>query len=175
MLDPFILSERLPGKDLGVEWLQMCRQGACSDKPAQGISAKEVNNVVASVVLVEWAGSTLRGRTRVVAIVGDAALGDLSDLEAATNSLSGTFVGLLMGAGLLVILGLPGLYARQAERAGVLGLISFVTTFVGLLFSDVIATEKYAFLFPKLAASPEGRALLNPSLPNPQSNLPYSL
>ncbi len=43
---------------------------------------------------------------------------------------------LIMVGALLVSLGLPGMYARQAEHAGKLGLIGFTLTFiVGLLFN----------------------------------------
>ncbi|HEY6410483.1 MAG TPA: hypothetical protein VIY29_23785 [Ktedonobacteraceae bacterium] len=66
---------------------------------------------------------------------------------------------ILVGA-LLVTLGLPGMYARQAERAGKLGLIGFTLTFfVGLLF-NVASGAIETFMFPTLAANVATRLLL---------------
>src|SRR5690349_9581985 len=57
---------------------------------------------------------------------------------------------LLMALGLLLIVaGLPGLYARQAKRAGWLGLVGFALTgFAVLLFGAVSAL--YALVIPLL-------------------------
>jgi len=56
----------------------------------------------------------------------------------------------LMGA-MLIALGLPGMYARFAGRAGVLGLIGFTFTFLYILVG--IASETIvAFIFPVLIA-----------------------
>lgn len=41
--------------------------------------------------------------------------------------------GLIIAGGIFMVMGLPGFYARQAEEAGILGLIGFVTFFVGVL------------------------------------------
>ncbi|MDP9477293.1 MAG: hypothetical protein M3R38_16700 [Actinomycetota bacterium] len=103
----------------------------------------------------------------IVAIVGHNAVRQASEFADITNSPSVTFVRLLMVGALLVIIGLPGLYARQAERAGVLGLLGFVMTFVGLLFADVVMTANYGFIMPKIAATSEGRALIESGLPDP--------
>ncbi len=103
----------------------------------------------------------------IVAIVGHNAVRQASELADLTNPPSVMFVRLLMVGALLVIIGLPGLYARQAERAGVLGLIGFVMTFVGLLFADVVMTANYGFIMPKIAATSEGRALIETGLPDP--------
>ncbi len=103
----------------------------------------------------------------IVAVVGHNAVRQASELADLTNPPSVMFVRLLMVGALLVIVGLPGLYARQAERAGVLGLIGFVMTFVGLLFADVVMTANFAFIMPKIAATSEGRALIESGLPDP--------
>jgi hypothetical protein len=67
---------------------------------------------------------------------------------------------LIMVGALLVSLGLPGMYARQAERAGKLGLIGFTLTFfVGLLF-NVASGAIETFMFPALATNVITRSLL---------------
>jgi len=49
-----------------------------------------------------------------------------------------------------LLLGLPGLYAAQSERAGRLGLVSFLMLFFGTLFFAV--SNHYGFIAPVLAA-----------------------
>ena len=49
-----------------------------------------------------------------------------------------------------LLLGLPGLYAAQSERAGRLGLVSFLMSFFGTLFFAV--SNHYGFIAPVLAA-----------------------
>lgn len=49
-----------------------------------------------------------------------------------------------------LLLGLPGLYAAQSERAGRLGLMSFLMLFFGTLFFAV--SNNYGFIAPVLAA-----------------------
>ena len=49
-----------------------------------------------------------------------------------------------------LLLGLPGLYVAQAERAGRLGLVSFLMVFFGTLFFAV--SNNYGFIAPVLAA-----------------------
>jgi uncharacterized membrane protein len=103
----------------------------------------------------------------IVALVGHNAVRQASEIADLTNPPSVMFVRLLMVGALLVIVGMPGLYARQAERAGVLGLIGFVLTFVGLLFADVVMTANFGFIMPKVAATTEGRALVEAGIPDP--------
>ncbi len=59
---------------------------------------------------------------------------------------------LALAGTLLVILGLPGLYFKQIDRAGLLGMIGFVVSFVGFLFLVGIQTFD-AFVSPALAAN----------------------
>ena len=49
-----------------------------------------------------------------------------------------------------LLLGLPGLYAAQSERAGRFGLVSFLMLFFGTLFFAV--SNNYGFIAPVLAA-----------------------
>jgi hypothetical protein len=49
-----------------------------------------------------------------------------------------------------LLLGLPGLYVAQSERAGRLGLMSFLMVFFGTLFFAV--SNNYGFIAPVLAA-----------------------
>ncbi len=49
-----------------------------------------------------------------------------------------------------LLLGLPGLYVAQSERAGRLGLVSFLILFFGTLFFAV--SNNYGFIAPVLAA-----------------------
>jgi MFS family permease len=49
-----------------------------------------------------------------------------------------------------LLLGLPSLYAAQSERAGRLGLVSFLMVFFGTLFFAV--SNNYGFIAPVLAA-----------------------
>jgi hypothetical protein len=71
---------------------------------------------------------------------------------------------ILVGA-LLVALGLPGMYARQAERAGKLGLIGFTLTFIVILLFNVALGAIETFLFPALAANAATRSFLAGPLP----------
>jgi hypothetical protein len=75
---------------------------------------------------------------------------------------------ILVGA-LLAALGLPGMYARQAERAGKLGLIGFTLTFFIVLLFTVASEAIETFMFPALAAHEATRSLLIGPLPAPYS------
>ncbi len=85
---------------------------------------------------------------------------DFSDPEAAVNTASyavDSLLGLLLTA--LVQLGLVGLYARQAEASGVLGLISFLLAFLGtglalgLAFIEAFVTPVVVTQAPELMES----------------------
>lgn len=45
--------------------------------------------------------------------------------------------GLIIAGGIFMALGLPGFYARQAEEAGILGLLGFVIWFIGIVIPYV--------------------------------------
>jgi hypothetical protein len=101
-----------------------------------------------------------------LAIVGSAITQEEGLLADVTDPLSIAFVKLLMAAALFALVGLPGFYARQAGRAGILGLAGFVMTFFGLMFADVVSTAEYAFVLPQAAATEEGRALISAGWPD---------
>ena len=69
-------------------------------------------------------------------------------LEQELRLVAGHWLGTFFGGFLL--LGLPGLYAAQSERAGRLGLVSFLMLFFGTLFFAV--SNNYGFIAPVLAA-----------------------
>ncbi len=61
---------------------------------------------------------------------------------------------------LLILLGLPGLYARQAERAGILGLVSTVLVFFSVGILDGMHNIIDSTVTPALATIPEAQPLL---------------
>jgi hypothetical protein len=64
----------------------------------------------------------------------------------------------------LALLGLPGLYARQAGRAGVLGLVGFTLTMVAGCYHCYLALYE-GFAVPVMARQPATQALLGPGGP----------
>ena len=67
----------------------------------------------------------------------------------------------LYTAVMLIALGLPGLYARQADHAGTLGLAGLVALFMGLVFGDPIHSVLEFTVVPVLAQSAAGPRLLD--------------
>lgn len=70
----------------------------------------------------------------------------------------------LFGSWVLAMLGLPGLYARQAGRAGVLGLVGFTLTMVAGCYHCYLALYE-GFAIPVMARQPAAQALLGPGGP----------
>lgn len=68
---------------------------------------------------------------------------------------------ILFLAWLLAVLGLPGFYARQAQRAGVLGLIGFVLTIAAAAYHLYLLLYE-ASATPLLAQDPATQALIGP-------------
>jgi len=67
-------------------------------------------------------------------------------------SLPWLLLGLMIFIGsLLFVIGLPGMYLRQAGRAGVLGLIGFILLFFALLLAGVVFIGVQVIVFPFLA------------------------
>jgi DNA-binding NarL/FixJ family response regulator len=60
---------------------------------------------------------------------------------------------LFLAWALLLVMGLPGLYIRQATRAGVLGFVGFVLLSLGLLLGGVAFATVQVTIFPYLAQS----------------------
>ena len=65
-----------------------------------------------------------------------------------------------LGGSLLILLGWPGLYLRQAEKAGRLGLLGFVLSFVALLVLGIGFGTIDTFVSQMLAAEGSMPALL---------------
>jgi hypothetical protein len=68
---------------------------------------------------------------------------------------------IVVGAWLLILLGLPGLYAFQAERAGTLGLISFGLMMAVSAYHVYLALYE-AFATPRLAENAATQSLIGP-------------
>lgn len=83
-----------------------------------------------------------------------------SGLEYATNPLTVASHGLGGAAVLLVMLGLPGLLAYQAERAGFLGLAGTLVVFFCLPLLDLTHDYLDAAIKPALASMPQTAPLL---------------
>src|SRR5260370_21808777 len=67
-------------------------------------------------------------------------------------SFSWLLVGLMIFIGsLLFVIGLPGMYLRQAGRAGVLGLVGFILLFFAMLLAGVVFIGVQVIVFPTLA------------------------
>lgn len=113
---------------------------------------------MSSSSLIRWAGMAALG-SGVLSATGDLlSLGvDLeSAASAATLPYALVFLLYLLG-GVLLLLGLVGLYAAQSEAAGVLGLAGFLTAFLGTsLFSGALWFE--LFVTPSLASEAPGLA-----------------
>ena len=65
---------------------------------------------------------------------------------------------------LIFLIGLPGLYAFQASRAGWLGLAGFLLLFISLAILEVSTEVVFAFVGPTLAVHRETQFLLRGSL-----------
>lgn len=59
---------------------------------------------------------------------------------------------LLYFAVMLILLGLPGVYARQSDKAGLLGLVGFLLLFFGLPFTDLLHSVVDFTILPALVA-----------------------
>jgi hypothetical protein len=70
----------------------------------------------------------------------------------------------LFASWVLAMLGLPGLYARQAGRAGVLGLVGFALTMVAGCYHCYLALYE-GFAVPVMARQPLAEVLLGPGRP----------
>jgi hypothetical protein len=79
---------------------------------------------------------------------------------------------LILAQAFLLLLGLPGLYVRQASNAGVLGLAGFVLTFLGV--TSGVSTMVYeVFVIPVLVADPTYQSLL--ALNGPVTGGPFGV
>ena len=71
-------------------------------------------------------------------------------------------IGSLIGfiGSVFVLLGLPGIYARQAKSAGILGLLGFLFVWYVILFQGVLITFTSVTIVPMLVSDPATRHLL---------------
>lgn len=66
---------------------------------------------------------------------------------------------------LLLAMGLPGLYARQAARARKLGLVGFIIFFFGGMVAGMGQNTIYGFILPWLSAQADTRPVLEQGTP----------
>lgn len=81
-------------------------------------------------------------------------------IEAYASPLYVTGGVLTLGGALLTLVGLPGMYAWQAHKAGKLGLVSFAMTFLGLAILEVSTGSVFTFVAPVLAANPDTQQMV---------------
>ncbi len=98
------------------------------------------------------------------AILGSLALGAESISEQASTGAYAFVTLLYLLAVVLVLGGLVGLYARQSEEAGLLGVVGFLVAFLGTALL-VGASWNQAFITPALAETVAGVVLLEQGLP----------
>jgi hypothetical protein len=83
----------------------------------------------------------------------------LSGVYAGTSSRGAlVFFALLVLIGVVLLLGLVGIYVSQAEATGVLGLIGFLLTFLGMIMIAGLYWAR-AFVVPPLQPAPAGLLL----------------
>ena len=101
---------------------------------SRNLSSGEGNRHKSTRSLIRWSGlSALLGGVLFVAleIALLVVIGDQSFSVAVTTSAFTILVSFTLVASALVFLGLVGLYARQAQEAGAMGLIAFLVAFIG--------------------------------------------
>lgn len=115
--------------------------------------------------LIRWGGLAALV-SAVVSVVGDILrlFVDVESAAAATGISYALVFGLYLLGGVLLLLGLVGLYASQSEAAGVLGLVGFLVAFagtallVGALWFELFITPALATEAPELAEAELGLA-----------------
>lgn len=73
--------------------------------------------------------------------------------EDPTSPIAATAALLRIIGDMLIVVGLPGVYSRQAQRAGLLGLIGFLSTLVYILITGVVNDTIEAVILPFLASA----------------------
>lgn len=68
-----------------------------------------------------------------------------------TQSASAVMASVRVLGAIFIVLGLPGMYLRQAQRAGILGLVGFAVTMVAILLQGVASDTLNALVAPVLA------------------------
>lgn len=82
---------------------------------------------------------------------------DLTQL-AGPVAVYGSLIGFI--GSVLVLLGLPGMYVRQAQRAGILGLLGFLFVWYVTLLQGVVVPFTSVTIVPTLVNNPATRSLL---------------
>lgn len=109
--------------------------------------------MTASLVRITGAAAPLGGALIALSVILQAALSDLWTARFSLVALKPTFApvaGLELAGAVLVLLGLVGLYQRQADRIGPLGLAGFLLAFAGTALL-VGFTFLLTFVVPELA------------------------
>ncbi len=122
--------------------------------------------VSSSLVRVGGGAAAMVGGALILisAIIGTLAFGGAETVAEQASTGAYAFVTLLyLLAVILVLGGLVGLYARQSEEAGLLGVVGFLVAFLGTALM-VGAAWNQAFFTPGLAETPVGLVLLEQGL-----------
>ena len=83
---------------------------------------------------------------------------------------------ILWVSGLLMLLGLVGLYIRQAEKTGWLGLISFALAFIGIAIGEVLSIASIIIpLFAPIDRAITPQTVFGSSTTTPAFLLPFAL
>jgi hypothetical protein len=109
---------------------------------------------MSSATLYRWSGIVLLAGS-VLGVIGSI-LDTVLPSETAQQVLSTPFLidaSLFLAWALLLAMGLPGLYLRQAKRAGALGFSGFVLLSLGVLLGGVAFATVQVTIFPYLAQS----------------------
>lgn len=115
--------------------------------------------------LIRWGGLAALV-SAAVSVIGDLLrlFVDVESAASATGTSYALVLGLYLVGGVLLLLGLVGLYASQSEAAGVLGLVGFLVAFVGTallvgaLWFELFITPALATEAPELAEAELGLA-----------------
>lgn len=113
--------------------------------------------------LYRWAGVALVAAFP-LQIAGFALHPPGEGVEHVTSSSYGPAHVVLFWSWVLVVLGLPALYAKQAVRAGRVGVVGFALSMVAASY-HLFLTLYEGYAVPALAAEPQTRALLGPDGP----------
>jgi len=84
--------------------------------------------------------------------------GPFPEALASPVAVIGSLIGFI--GSLFVLLGLPGMYARQAKPAGILGLLGFLFVWYVILFQGVLIPFTSVTIVPMLVTDPATRHIL---------------
>lgn len=119
---------------------------------------------MSSANLIRWSGLALLVSGALVAVATPFHPNEAADPNAVATNVWVIVRTLYVPAFILGLFGLIGLYARQAEQAGVLRLIGFILAFIGSS-QFLVVVDLEASVIPPVAADPAGQTLLDPAGP----------